>query len=135
MAATKWQICMALMVVMVATSHLADGAVSCGQVASALAPCVPYLQGNGMATPGCCGGVKSLNAAATTTPDRQAACRCLKSTSASIPGINYGNAGSLPGKCGVNVGYPISPSVNCDTGEVRLIERGEPEVLLRYVPS
>ncbi|CAN1229989.1 Non-specific lipid-transfer protein [Linum grandiflorum] len=108
---------MALMVVMVATSHLADGAVSCGQVASALAPCVPYLQGNGMATPGCCGGVKSLNAAATTTPDRQAACRCLKSTSASIPAssINYGLAAGLPGRCGVNVGFPISPSVDCNS--------------------
>ncbi|CAN1229985.1 Non-specific lipid-transfer protein [Linum grandiflorum] len=70
-----------------------------------------------MATPGCCGGVKSLNAAATTTPDRQAACRCLKSTSASIPAssINYGLAAGLPGRCGVNVGFPISPSVDCNS--------------------
>jgi hypothetical protein len=26
---------------------------------------------------------------------------------------NMGNAASIPGKCGVNVGVPISPNVDC----------------------
>ncbi|CAN1229991.1 Non-specific lipid-transfer protein [Linum grandiflorum] len=108
---------MALMVVMVATSHLADGAVSCGQVASALAPCVPYLQGNGMGalTQRCCNGVRSLSSAASSTPDKQAACRCLKNFAAGASSINYGLAAGLPGRCGVNVGFPISPSVDCNS--------------------
>ncbi|CAN1166205.1 Non-specific lipid-transfer protein [Linum perenne] len=117
MAATKLQlqVCVALMVVMVATSQVASAAVSCGMVTSSVGPCISYVMGNGPLTPGCCSGVKSLNAAAASTPDRQTACRCLKSTTASIPGINYGLASGLPGKCGVNVGYPISPSVDCNT--------------------
>ncbi|CAN1327453.1 Non-specific lipid-transfer protein [Linum perenne] len=53
---------------MVATAQIANGAITCGQVASSV-----------------------------------------------IPGINYGLASGLPGKCGVNVGYPISPSVDCNT--------------------
>ncbi|CAN0911006.1 Non-specific lipid-transfer protein [Linum grandiflorum] len=113
MAATNLKVIVALMLVMVATSQIADGAISCGTVASGIAPCLGYIRGAGPLTPACCGGVKSLNAAAKSTPDRQAACGCLKSAAGRIPGINYGLAGGLPGKCGVNVGFPISPSVDC----------------------
>lgn len=63
--------------------------------------------------PGCCSGIKSLNAAAKTTPDRQAACNCIKGASKGIPGINYGLASSLPGKCSVSIPYKISPSTDC----------------------
>ncbi|CAN1810385.1 Non-specific lipid-transfer protein, partial [Linum perenne] len=105
----------ALIVVIVATAHLVDGAITCGQVASSVVPCVSYITGKGPLTPACCGGIRSLNSAARSTPDRQAACRCLKNFAAGASGINYGLAGGLPGKCGVNVGFPISPSVNCNT--------------------
>ncbi|CAN1166202.1 hypothetical protein LINPERHAP2_LOCUS26604 [Linum perenne] len=47
MSATKLQAYVALIVVMVATAHLVDGAVTCGQVASSVAPCVNYIRGNG----------------------------------------------------------------------------------------
>nr|B3A0N2.1 RecName: Full=Non-specific lipid-transfer protein; Short=LTP [Lycium barbarum] len=43
---------------------------------------------------GCCGGIK-------------------KSAAAGISGINYGIAAGLPGKCGVNIPYKISPSTDC----------------------
>ncbi|CAN1327444.1 Non-specific lipid-transfer protein [Linum perenne] len=66
-------------------------------------------------TPACCSRIKSLNSAIRSTADRQAACRCLKTFAAAVSGINYGLAGGLPGKCGVNIGFPISPSVNCNT--------------------
>ncbi|CAN1810388.1 Non-specific lipid-transfer protein [Linum perenne] len=46
MSATKLQAYVALIVVMVATAHLVDGAVTCGQVASSVAPCVNYIRGN-----------------------------------------------------------------------------------------
>ncbi|CAN1229987.1 Non-specific lipid-transfer protein (Fragments) [Linum grandiflorum] len=49
-----------------------------------------------MATPGCCGGVK-------------------KNFAAGASSINYGLAAGLPGRCGVNVGFPISPSVDCNS--------------------
>ncbi|KAL4290310.1 hypothetical protein GQ457_14G001900 [Hibiscus cannabinus] len=100
---------------LVVGAPLAQGAITCGQVTSSLAPCISYLirSNGGNVPPPCCNGIKSLNAAAQTTPDRQAACNCIKSASASISGINYGLASALPGKCGVNIPYNISPSTDC----------------------
>ncbi|KAK8519399.1 hypothetical protein V6N13_133323 [Hibiscus sabdariffa] len=101
---------------LVVGAHLAEGAITCGQVTSSLAPCIPYLKGSGGAVPPpCCNGIRALNSAAQTTPDRQAACNCIKSASASITGINYGLASALPGKCGVNIPYKISPSTDCNS--------------------
>ncbi|KAM0006269.1 Non-specific lipid-transfer protein [Helianthus debilis subsp. tardiflorus] len=68
---------------------------------------------HGAVPPACCSGVKSLNSAAKTTPDRQTACGCLKSAYSSNSGINAGNAASLPGKCGVSIPYKISPGTDC----------------------
>ncbi|KAJ0734860.1 putative plant non-specific lipid-transfer protein/Par allergen [Helianthus annuus] len=57
----------------------------------------------------------SIMHAAKLTPDRQTACGCLKSVYASNSGINLGFASNLPGKCGVNIPYKISPSTDCST--------------------
>ncbi|XP_010252072.1 PREDICTED: non-specific lipid-transfer protein 1-like [Nelumbo nucifera] len=90
-----------------------DAAISCGQLASLLSPCVNYFVKGGPLPPACCSGVRTLNSAAKTTADRQATCQCLKSAAASIPGLNLGLANSIPGKCGVNFPYKISPSTDC----------------------
>ncbi|XWS13056.1 hypothetical protein CRYUN_Cryun36dG0004600 [Craigia yunnanensis] len=99
---------------LVVGAPLAQGTITCGQVTSNLAPCIGYLRGSSAAVPGnCCNGIRSLNSAAQTTPDRQAACNCLKSAAGSISGINFGLASGLPGKCGVSIPYKISPSTDC----------------------
>ncbi|KAL3839948.1 hypothetical protein ACJIZ3_024539 [Penstemon smallii] len=90
----------------------AEAAIGCGQVVSYLSPCLPYVTNRGPLG-GCCGGVKGLFGAAKSTPDRQAACNCLKSLAGSYSGINYGKAAQLPGQCGVNIPYKISPSTDC----------------------
>ena len=91
-----------------------DGAITCGQVAGSLAQCINYLKGPpGTPPPPCCSGIRGLNNAAKTTPDRQAVCRCIKSASGSISGINFGTAAALPGKCGVNIPFKISPNIDC----------------------
>ncbi|KAI3437474.1 uncharacterized protein J3R85_005233 [Psidium guajava] len=101
---------------LVAAASVAEAAVTCGQVASSLAPCIPYARsGRGPVPGGCCNGIRSLNNAARTTPDRQATCRCLKSAAAGISGINYGVVASIPGKCGVSIPYKISPNTNCNS--------------------
>ncbi|KAJ1419249.1 Plant lipid transfer protein/Par allergen [Sesbania bispinosa] len=103
--------CMAVMV-----APMAEAVITCGQVTSSLAPCLGFLGGKAPApSTACCNGVKALNGAAQTTPDRQAACKCLKSAAGSIVGFNAGKAASLPGKCGVNIPYKISTSTNCAT--------------------
>ena len=112
--AFKLAVCVVLMC-MVMGAPIAQAAITCGQVSSSLGPCVPYLKAGGAVPPPCCSGIKSLSGAATTTPDRQQACKCLKSAASSISGINYNLASGLPGKCGVSIPYKISPSTNCDS--------------------
>ena len=94
----------------------ASAAVTCGQVGSSIAPCIPYVTGKATAlSQGCCGGVRSLNGMARTSADRQAACRCLKSLAGSVKSINMGAVAGVPGKCGVSVPFPISMSTDCNT--------------------
>ncbi|GMI93082.1 ARABIDOPSIS THALIANA LIPID TRANSFER PROTEIN 1, lipid transfer protein 1, LIPID TRANSFER PROTEIN 1 [Hibiscus trionum] len=99
---------------LVVGAPLAQGTITCSAVTSSLSPCIAYLRSSGGKVPtACCNGVRNLNNAAQSTPDRQAACNCIKSASGSIPGINYGLASSLPGMCGVSIPYKISPSTDC----------------------
>ncbi|CAM0950460.1 unnamed protein product [Alopecurus aequalis] len=89
-------------------------ALTCGQVDSKLAPCVSYATGKSPSiSPACCSGVRGLNDLAKTTPDRKTACTCLKSLAGSIKSINMGKVSGVPGKCGVNVPFPISMSTDC----------------------
>ncbi|KAL6597379.1 hypothetical protein ACP70R_009040 [Stipagrostis hirtigluma subsp. patula] len=101
-------------VLIIAAPHAADAAISCGQVSSAIGPCIAYARGSGSGpSAACCSGVKRLSAAARTTADRRAACNCLKSAAGSMKGLNAGNAASIPSKCGVSLPYAISASIDC----------------------
>ncbi|KVH94914.1 non-specific lipid-transfer protein-like [Cynara cardunculus var. scolymus] len=88
-------------------------AITCDDVVEKLKPCLEYLKGGGAVPAPCCAGVKGLNAAAKTTPDRQTACGCMKTTYKSHPEIKVDNARVLPGKCGVKIPYKISPKTDC----------------------
>ncbi|GAU30833.1 hypothetical protein TSUD_267530 [Trifolium subterraneum] len=114
MATSMKVACVVLLMCMI-LAPISEAAVSCGTVTGDLAQCIPYLKGGPGPSPACCAGVKRLNAAATTTPDRQAACNCLKNAAGAISGLNTNNAAALPSKCGVNVPYKISTSTNCNT--------------------
>ncbi|KAL4587211.1 hypothetical protein LXL04_000078 [Taraxacum kok-saghyz] len=97
----------------VMVSNAAEGAVTCQLVVSSLTPCASYLTRGGQAPNACCSGIQSLYKAATTTTDRQTACRCMEQAANMVPGINLGAASSLPGKCGVTIPYKISPTTDC----------------------
>nr|QHD64709.1 non-specific lipid-transfer protein [Oliveria decumbens] len=114
MTVSKVAVAIICMVALLSLSapHAVEG-LTCGQVTSSLGQCMGYLKTGGVVPPGCCSGVKTLNGMAKTPLDRKQACTCLKSISGSIKGINYGLAAGLPGKCGVNVPYKISPSTDC----------------------
>ncbi|PON51598.1 Lipid transfer protein/Par allergen [Parasponia andersonii] len=103
--------CVAVMVMVVAAP--AAEAITCGQVTSSLAPCINYARVGGAIPPSCCNGIRTLNNLAKTTADRQTACKCLQSAASTIKGINFSLVAGLPGKCGVNIPYKISPSTNC----------------------
>ncbi|KAK9159284.1 hypothetical protein Scep_005858 [Stephania cephalantha] len=109
----KLSIAKLAMVALVVAAPAAEAALTCGMVASDIAPCLNYIQHGGTIPPKCCNGVKTLDDAADTTEDRRTACTCLKNLLSTNPGINLGLANSLPAKCGVSVPYPISPSTDC----------------------
>ncbi|KAJ9132044.1 hypothetical protein P3X46_034558 [Hevea brasiliensis] len=102
-----------LLMCLVVGEPLAYAAITCGDVTSKLAPCISYLRGIGTLPSDCCSGVKALNSEAKTTPDRQDACKCLKSSAANVPGLNYSLASGLAGKCGVSLPFTISPNIDC----------------------
>ncbi|KAI7747988.1 hypothetical protein M8C21_027912 [Ambrosia artemisiifolia] len=113
MASMLMKMACVVMAYMVVLAPHAEAAITCGKVVSSLLPCLGYLQSRGALTPACCNGVKSLNTAANNSADRKTACGCLKNAYKSNPGINQGNAASLPSKCGVNIPYKISPNTDC----------------------
>ncbi|KAF5471441.1 hypothetical protein F2P56_008231, partial [Juglans regia] len=90
--------------------------LSCSQIQGSLIPCLSYLRTGGQPSQPCCTAVTNLNKAASTTPDRQNACRCLKSAAgALLGGLNPKYAAGLPSLCKVNIPYEISISTNCDS--------------------
>ncbi|KAF3777645.1 Non-specific lipid-transfer protein 1 [Nymphaea thermarum] len=115
----KLSVLVVVLVAMILSESMpaATAAVSCGSVYGKLTPCMSYVSGGGRTGPSssCCGGIKSLNFSLKLRSDRQAACVCLKSLAARFAGaVNYGVISSLPKKCGVNLPYPISTSINCN---------------------
>ncbi|KAE8665625.1 Non-specific lipid-transfer protein A [Hibiscus syriacus] len=91
-----------------------DATVSCDQVRSSLAKCVPFLTGaQAVPAAGCCSGVLKLRTIATITADKQAACNCVKDAAASMPSIKEDAAASLPAKCNVQFIFPISRNTDC----------------------
>ncbi|KAI5663139.1 hypothetical protein M9H77_22462 [Catharanthus roseus] len=108
----KKAICLALLCMVAIAAAPGAEALTCSQVSGALRACIPYLTSNVALPPACCGGVKSLVSQAKTTPDRQTACTCLKAAAKALP-INPSKAAGLPGQCGANIPYKISPSTDC----------------------
>ncbi|CAN4125942.1 unnamed protein product [Withania somnifera] len=89
--------------------------ITCGQVDTNLAPCVPFLTQGGEPGAACCSGVKTLSGLAQSTDVRRTACNCLKAAANRYANLKDDAAQALPGKCGVSLNIPISRTVNCDT--------------------
>ncbi|XP_037440239.1 non-specific lipid-transfer protein 1-like isoform X1 [Triticum dicoccoides] len=93
----------------------ASAALSCSTVYNELMPCLGYVQSGGAVPRACCSGIKTLVSRARATPDRRAACACLKTVAAAAAGGPYlGRAAGLPGRCGVQPPFKIDPNVNCN---------------------
>ncbi|KAF6143068.1 hypothetical protein GIB67_041136 [Kingdonia uniflora] len=106
--------CVVLACMVIGAPFAAEAAaMTCSQVTTGLAPCYNYLKSGGKPLPNCCKGVSGLMAAAKTTADRKTACGCLKTAAKTYAGINQKFAAALPGACGVNIPYAISPSTDC----------------------
>ncbi|KAM7266870.1 hypothetical protein ACFE04_009036 [Oxalis oulophora] len=104
-----------LFISMVITSPLAQSAISCSQVAAAVAPCVNYCIVGGPTVPvSCCRGLGGLLNEAKTRPDIQQTCRCMKSIASNFPAVKEENAAQIPPKCGIKSPFKISLSTDCN---------------------
>ncbi|EPS73762.1 non-specific lipid-transfer protein, partial [Genlisea aurea] len=96
-----------------------DAAITCSQATNALTPCFIFVMYGGYPSGQCCNGVQGIYRSATTTTDRRGVCNCLKqvaaSAAASVGPVVLNRAQALPRQCGVNIPYPISPNINCNT--------------------
>ncbi|CAM0954998.1 unnamed protein product [Alopecurus aequalis] len=104
----------ALLAVVALAPRGANAALSCSTVFNTLRPCAGYVQSGGAVPQACCGGIKNLMSRASSTPDRRAVCTCLK-TVAGVGEPYISRAAGLPGRCGVQLPYRISPNVDCNS--------------------
>ncbi|MED6122608.1 hypothetical protein PIB30_037098 [Stylosanthes scabra] len=92
--------------------------MSCDEVKNDLMPCLSFVLFGGFMVPQeCCNGARTVYGAAQTTPDRQAVCNCILNAIRGAPTTPFevANAASIPPKCGLNVPYPITPSIDCSS--------------------
>ncbi|KAL6146324.1 hypothetical protein ACLB2K_057005 [Fragaria x ananassa] len=99
--------------VLVMCMVVAEAAMTCNQIQGGMAPCLGYLTKGGTPTTGCCTNLRNMVNSATSTVDRQNACKCLKAAAAKFQTINPDNAAKLPSNCNVNIPYKISTNTNC----------------------
>ena len=105
---------MVLLVSMAAsTPYVTKATITFGEVTALLTPCIPYGVLGGIVPPGCCAGIKGLNAAQNTTEDRRTACTCIQQGAAGIPGIDYDRINMLGDLCGSKCPYKVYPSTDC----------------------
>ncbi|KAL3826196.1 hypothetical protein ACJIZ3_022225 [Penstemon smallii] len=109
--------CVLVMICMISSGASgAKAAITCGRVLSSISPCIGYVQRGGAVPPGCCDGARALNNAARTTPDRQSVCTCIKSIVTSVK-ANPDLVNNLVGKCGLDIPYRFSPSLDCSKAQ------------------
>lgn len=88
-------------------------AISCGDLANMISPCLGYLQSGGSPTKQCCDGARKVQGATHSQADRRTACNCAKSAAGQFK-VRQDTASNLPGKCGISTTIPINPNVDCN---------------------
>ncbi|XP_075475852.1 non-specific lipid-transfer protein 8-like [Primulina tabacum] len=103
----------AFLIILYVVLPSSEAAISCSDVIMDMQPCINYLiSGIGLPPAPCCAGVSNLASTATTTPDKQTACTCLKNASRNI-NLKPELAKSLPENCGISLPFAVSPDVDC----------------------
>ncbi|KFK36744.1 hypothetical protein AALP_AA4G164000 [Arabis alpina] len=108
--------CLVLACMIVAGPITSNATLACTTVNNNVLSCFGYLTQGGPLPVKCCTDIGNLKKLAGTTPDRQAACRCLQAAAKALGSrLNAGRAAGLPKACKVSVPFPISASTNCNS--------------------
>lgn len=89
--------------------------VTCGEVAVAFAPCLPYLLGF-QAKPAaiCCGSVRLLSNIALTVDDRRMVCNCVKQAAVHILILKEERIALLLSSCFTTLPFPSNLNSDCN---------------------
>ncbi|KAK3220781.1 hypothetical protein Dsin_014751 [Dipteronia sinensis] len=91
-------------------------AIDCATVTTLLSSCTTFITyGTPDPIPGspCCDAMTSLNLATDSTDSRRSICRCLMSLITTY-NPNATAIATLPGFCGVTLGFTIDPNTDCN---------------------
>ncbi|KAK7385912.1 hypothetical protein VNO78_31875 [Psophocarpus tetragonolobus] len=91
---------------------------NCEQVYTSFKMCVEYLIGGNGPSIDCCKSVSKVKSSAPTINERRAACKCFEEVAIRLPALNQDRFASLPNSCGVNMGFPLSKTTDCNKGRV-----------------
>ncbi|KAL1813653.1 hypothetical protein ACET3Z_023718 [Daucus carota] len=102
-----------LLAMLIHRPALIQGLINCNQVKLSLNDCGEFVKLSKGPRASCCRALKRLNNTYRSTADRRDVCNCIKREVGSSSKVIYRNVALLPGKCGVRLGYTISPSIDC----------------------
>lgn len=102
-----------LLLLLLVVSYPECAAMSCSEVKDSLLPCIPYVLIGGSVAKGCCEGLKTVVKQATTTPERQNVCNCLKSAASSVTDEQFDRAAGIPKQCGVDLKFKLTRDIDC----------------------
>ncbi|KAM7266224.1 hypothetical protein ACFE04_004121 [Oxalis oulophora] len=104
------------MVIILSWSASTSDAIECTTVTSLVSACSTFITyGTPDPTPGspCCDSMLGLNLIAESTDSRRVVCNCLMAIIATY-NLHSSAIGTLPGFCGINLGFTILPTTNCN---------------------
>jgi hypothetical protein len=119
------------MICLVLGIPLANAAPSCVEMEQTLIPCLEYATHPGPPPPPepCCNAIKTLHNQTHTPQDRRDCCGCVKFIIIDTPGLNLPAVAAMPKDCGVDLGYEISPDMDCS----KYISHHQPSFFISYL--
>ncbi|GAB2224069.1 hypothetical protein Droror1_Dr00004816 [Drosera rotundifolia] len=116
MAASSSTSLLLMTILLVATiaSFTAEASV-CSQVNVVSGECMPYVMDKASSvTSACCSAVNGLVPLLNTATNKEQACKCFKTISSNMPGVDFSRVKNVPSECGIkNFPLPLDPNSSC----------------------
>ncbi|XP_047178517.1 non-specific lipid-transfer protein A-like [Vigna umbellata] len=104
-----------LLILTVAAMKPVNG-FSCVEAKLSLLACLPFLTSSqDSPSTACCNAVSNVRASAPTKPELREACLCLTAAVGEVPNLDKDRAVQLPKLCNVDVGFPLTKDIDCNT--------------------
>ncbi|GAB2224067.1 hypothetical protein Droror1_Dr00004814 [Drosera rotundifolia] len=105
---------MTVLLVATIASFTAEASV-CSQVNVVSGECMPYVMDKASSVASaCCSAVNGLVPLLNTATNKEQACKCFKTISSNMPGVDFSRVKNVPSECGIkNFPLPLDPNSSC----------------------